>query len=504
MRLGPGDFFGRPFKLTGFERRWVHRLFEYYPEFVSPDYPLGIFRYKRALFLTGKGNGKTPFEGALGAEALAGPTAPISPLVLVAASALVQSNLVFGDLRQGITHDESPLKPFVRDYDLAIELVDGPGEIRRVAAVTGSNDGPRATKLLADELHEWTGRLGDVFDVLDGAIGKRVNAQTVGISTSGTDKHSLLGRMYDRGVAIATGELTDDETLFECYEIPGENNAAGVPPVEVPDVIRTEADIEQWRRAILWANPALVDGGFLHESYLRSRFDGAQQIERYKWMRYHGNIWTRSEKLWLPAGKWSACQHRRDLVDGEEIVLAFSGTYDRDEAGLIGVARSDGYVFHVGSWEPPPGATPEKAALYEVPHGEVKAAVKQVGERYKVKRFVANPNGWHGEVSDWTDTYGDKVVVSFDWMHQLKRKHAACSQFFTSVVTGDLSHDGHPAIGRHLDSVTPKETAEGTWIERAERDGPAIALAVAAVLGWDQMAALGRKRKSGRAMFAGG
>jgi len=476
VRLGPGDFYGQPFKLTQFERRWVYRLFEYYPE-------TKLFRYKRALFGTGKGNGKTPIEGALGAEGLCGPTAPISPLVLVSAASLSQSNLVFGDLKEGITHEDSPLRPFVDGLELSIQLKDGAGEIKRVAAVAGTNDGPRATRLLADELHEWTGKLADVFDVLDGSIGKRQNAFTAAISTAGSDLNTLLGRMYLRGKALAKGEIVDDEMLFEWYEIP--------ETVEVPEKIVTDADLAQWRLAIRHSNPALEDGGFLHESYIRSRYDGAQAIDLNKWMRYHGNRFTRSVSRWLPPGRWDTLKEPTPELDKiPEAVLAFSGTYDRDSAGLVAIFPDHNYMTHVASWEPQ-----ETDQDYEVPTDEVKAVVKQFMETHRVKRFVCNPNGWHGEVQDWTTAYGDRTVVIFDWTHMIKRKHDACSKFYTSVLTGEITHDGDPAVARHLDSATQKETAEGAWITKASRTGPPIDLAVAAVVGWDQVTSDPRRRK---------
>lgn len=483
VRLGPGDYYGKRFRLTGFQRRWVHRLFEYWPE-------TGLFRYKRALFGTAKGNGKTPFEGALGAEGLAGPTAPVSPLVLVAASSLGQSNLVFGDLSAGITHDDSPLKPYVEALDKSIQLLTGPGEIKRVAAAAGSNDGPRATRLLADEVHEWVGKLANVFDILDGSIGKRDNAFTVGISTAGSDKqNTLLGRWYSRGVALAKGEVTDDASLFEWHETPAD--------VEVPERIVTPADLKQWRLAVSYANPALIDGRFLHEDYIRSRFDGAQTIERHKWERYHLNRWTRSAVRWLPAGRWDDCAAAGELEPRSSVVMAFSGTYDRDSAGLVAVDMESGRMVRLGVWEP--SESDPDADTYEVPADEVQDAVRRAFDTYRVHRLVVNPNGWHSEAQGWARAYGDRVVAEFDWMHQLKRRHDACSLFFTSVLTGEIVHGGDAVIGRHLDSATLKETAEGAWIMKASRTGPPIDLAVAGVLAWDARGALGsHKRGSGR------
>lgn len=108
---------------------------------------------------------------------------------------------------------------------------------------------------------------------------------------------------------------------------------------------------------------------------------------------------------------------------------------------------------------------------------------------------MVNPNGWHGEMQGWTTDYGDKVVVEFDWMHQIKRKHDACSKFYTSVMTRELDHIPNHALARHLESATLKETTEGAWITRISRQGPSIALAQAAVIGWDQVAAQAKVKK---------
>ncbi len=475
FRLGGGDQLGQPFRLTSYQGRWIDRLFEYYPE-------SGLFRYKRALFGTGKGGGKTPFEGALGAEGICGPTAPKDPLVLMAAASLGQSNLVFGDMKKGMTEDTSPLKPFLDAHLLTVQLRDVMGEAKRVAAATGTNDGPRATRFLADELHEWLGLLRDAFTILDGAIGKRRNAFTVCTSTAGADLDTLLGQMYQRCKLIAGGEIADDETLFEWYEIPDW--------VEVPERIETEADLEQWREAVRWANPGMDEAGLPSPSYVRSRFDGAQTIDRLAWFRYHGNRWTRAAALWLPAGRWVPLgEPDRSPRSEDPVVLTFCGSYDDRGAALAGFSAPD-HVFLVDAWEPPPGAAED----WQVDRDAVTATLEGALARYRVSRVLVDDEpGWRTEWQGWAKRWGRRLFVPYDTDHLRRRFTDACQSFYNAVVTGAVHHDGSAVLARHLASVQARGGPGATYLARS----PGSLAARAAVMAWEYRALLGAPKGGG-------
>jgi phage terminase large subunit-like protein len=62
--LGEGDYFGQPFRLRPWQRRFLYRLYE-----LNPD---GTRRYRRALLGLPKGNGKTPLAAAIAAYELCG------------------------------------------------------------------------------------------------------------------------------------------------------------------------------------------------------------------------------------------------------------------------------------------------------------------------------------------------------------------------------------------------------------------------------------------------
>ena len=230
--LGEGDYYGEPVVLRPFQRRFIYRLYEYYPETKRR-------RYKRALLGMGKGNGKSPIVAAVGAYELAGGR-NAAPRVIIGAASLKQSNVVFGDLRamtSGPDDRPSPLRPFLEFFDQRILLKGQQGVAERIAAEAGTNDGARATAFLADELHEWEGRKGRVFLVVEGAIAKRKQGFTLSISTAGVlgvrDEQgvaeAVLERMYDHGKLVAMGAEVDDGFLFEWYEAPTSFNLEALP-----------------------------------------------------------------------------------------------------------------------------------------------------------------------------------------------------------------------------------------------------------------------------------
>lgn len=446
---GEGDWFGQPVKLRPWQKRWIYRLYEYYPE-------TGRRRYRRALKGVPKGNGKTPEAAWIGAYQLLGGVHE-SPRVIIGAASLKQANWVFGDLRNTVT--ESPtLADLVVPMDLEIQLRDRPGVAERIAAEAGTNDGARATCFIADELHEWTGRKARIYLVVDGAITKRADAFVLGISTAGVRGESeLLEDLYDRGKLVATGEDVDDSFLFEWYEAP--------PELSLDD----EAE---WELAVRSSNPAA--GDFVTVESLRDRFSW---MPRYEFERYHTNRWSTTARMWLPSGSWTdRAAPGRELEPGSEIAVGFDGSYNNDATALVGCTL-DGYLFVIDAWE-----KPAHEADWIVPRDEVDGVVAKVFREFRVRRMLCDPPGWHDEIERWARTYGEDVVLHFPTANRT-RMGDACSRFYTGVVTSELSHDNDPRLARHLDNAILVETADGAYIRKEGRSSPRkIDLAIAAIL----------------------
>lgn len=450
---GEGDKFGEPFKLEPWQRAFVYRLNEYDPA-------SGRRLVRRALLGMPKGNGKTELLAAIALSELAGPYAPKSPNIPIAAASYEQADLLFGTARVMLT--QGPLAQFFEVYETEILRKDGPGRMYRVAAVAGTNDGARPTCLVADELHEWTGSKERVHLVLSNSLAKRSEALELNISTAGSDEASLLGRMLSYGKKIASGEVTDPAFLIEWWQ--------------APDSMPLETD-EEVRAAIISSNPSAPaqpgDRGFVDVDRLVARYN---EVPKHEFERYHLNRFTQAPDRWIGSDVWAklAKPDRGLPPDGSKVWLGFDGSYSRDASVICG-ATGDGYIFLIRAWE-----KDQRDPDWTVPRDEVDAVVASSMARWDAQLWC-DPPGWVAEIQRWQEEYGERVLVFPTAVPD--RMGPACDRFYTKVQTGELSHDGSPLLARHIANVHTRETRHGTTIGKANKSSPhRIDAAVAAVV----------------------
>jgi len=277
---GEGDHWGEPVRLAMFQKIFLCWLFE------KKRNASGRYRYRRALLQVPKGNSKTSMAAWIGAYQLAHQRSPVIP---VAAASYDQAEILFGDLRTTVT--ESPtLSQVMIPFESEVQVKSGPGRAYKVAAIAGTNDGQRPSTFLADEIHEWSvGNRERVHLVLSNGCTKRDGSLVLNTTTPGWDMDTLAGKMHSYGLAVNSGEITDDEFLFVWWGCPGDRYDL--------------ADEKGLLAAIRDANPAA--DLFLNTADVAARY---HQIPLHEFLRYHLGIWTRTAQAWLPAGVWDACR----------------------------------------------------------------------------------------------------------------------------------------------------------------------------------------------------
>jgi phage terminase large subunit-like protein len=324
------------------------RLLEYDPL-------TGKLAHDRALIGMGKGNIKTEAFGEFGVTELVGPIAPIrSPRVILSAASYDQSVELFNAAKLSIVGDPDngrpgPLAPYFREGDQILEdrilLPDGVGRIERIAAVGGTSDGGKPTAHLGDEVHEWESeRARRVYTVQGKSLRKRkVIRRTppelglppgvflhggiqAGLTTAGADHDSLLGELYDHGVAVAKGEVEDPGFLFLWWEA---------------DERWDLEDPAQRLQAELEGNPAA--GGSLPIENIEASFRDVT-VPRSEYVRYNLNRWPDNETRWMPPPVWDATEGVVTLDPKQPVYVAVLVAHNHRTAAIAAAQRQGDHV----------------------------------------------------------------------------------------------------------------------------------------------------------------
>lgn len=479
---GEGDWYGQPVRLQPFQRWFIWRLYEYYPA----DYPdpalAGRRRYRMALWGMGKGNGKTPMAACIAAYELAGGS-HVSPLVLIAAASLKQADLVFGDLKT-IAEQSVTLAPFLEAYSTEILLKGSPGAAERIAAAEGTNDGPRATCFIADELHEWLGRIGKVFRVVSGAVAKRKDAFILAISTAGIDDEELeLKIRYDYGVKVASGEVIDDAFLMVWYEADS--------TLDLDDPL-------QRLEAIYQANPAA--GIFNYIEGIQARFNGAAAIPRSEWWRYHGNRWVKGEEIWELATIWRDLAFEDARLDPElPLFVGIDVGIRHDSSAVVGAQVQDWLddqgddmtvvVLKSWIWENPYPPEDPRHDGWTMDLVVVSNVLRELRRRFgKTAREIRGPAYFY----DKTFFEDQAVILEGERLNMLEypqtdvRMIPAAGTFLNLGKRFLLAYDPNDkhaaAFARHIGNVTPHEKPKGFRISKPRGSRRHIDAAVAAAI----------------------
>jgi len=364
------------------------------------------------------------------------------------------------------------LRHFVDLQERKIILKDNPnGYILRVPTVGGGNDGLRPAPFgIFDEIHEMVGNKEKAHLVIQNGLRKRSNTIGINITTAGVE-NSLAYRMYKYAKGIEAGELEDNGFYYKIYEA---------------DQDLDISNPKQRKQALEQSNPALDD--WVNREQLERAF---QQIPENEFRRYFLNQWTSTAERWLPAGVWEECFEEKKLERGSKIILGFDGSYSRDSTALVGLSFEEQrpHLEVLGHWERP--VTENK--LWKIPRDEVIARIHQIFKDYEVVEFVVDPMGFHSELAELEDRYGEDMILYFEGNYR-KRMAEATSRFYTAVLEKDLSHDGDFNLFQHLINCVPKETPQGTLVTKINKSSARkIDLAIASIMVFDRWSDLKRE-----------
>jgi phage terminase large subunit-like protein len=500
---GPGDLKGKPYRLDDDKRALLYRMYEVYPR----EHPrAGKRRFKRCAVSLRKGTAKTELAAAVAFgelhpegpvrttgwrrrgrlwEPVGGPvTDPYIPMV--AYTEEQTEDLAYAALLVMVTEGEDA-DLFDAGLDRILRLDDrgrADGKAVALASAPDSRDGARTTFQHFDETHRFTlPRLVEAHETMLQNIPKRMLADPWSLETTTTytpGTGSVAEAAHEVADEIAAGRVTDSTYFFfhrDATPVEGENLD----------------DPKQLRAAIREASgPAIATW---------DDFEG--QVESiatlYSQAKQRGNQWY-FERVWLnrrrqsgrqafDATLWAGLVANDGFVipDKDPVVVGFDGSRWRDSTALV-LTTVEGFQQAFRIWEH------DGTEGWEVPEGEVDAAVEEIARRWKLIRLYGDPaQGWDVALARWAGKYGQRKVFMFytDSRNQ-RRTGTAFRAYHSAIRGGDISHDGDATMARHIGNAckrvlpTVDEDGQPLWtIEKERRDSlKKIDYAMAGCLSW--------------------
>ena len=347
------------------------------------------------------------------------------------------------------------------DVGLSRIVLPTGGSITPESAADSSKDGGKSTFVVFDETHLWVlPRLKRLHQVVARNLLKRKIASGWALETTtmyAPGEKSVAEGTHEYAQMVSEGRTKDKTLLFD-------HKQAGAKWKHTNKRDRIEGLKEVYGPAQEW-----MDLDAIAESY-----DDPQTTEA-EWRRYWFNQPVTIQGQWLPQAAWDECFNARPIPDGADVVLGLDGSFSRDATALVVVEMGDfPHLSVVSIWERPPGQ-PE----WTVPILDVEEAVRTACLRWSVREITADPHLWARSL----ELLAAEGLPVTSFPQSPARMTPATQRFMTMILERQMTHDGNPALTRHVSNAVLKKDARGVRIYKENRNSDRkIDAAVASIM----------------------
>ena len=390
--------------------------------------------YRLGVLGVPRGNGKSPLAAGLGLYELL--TRRDSPDVFCAAGSREQARIVFNFARSFV--ETGPLLDLVRLGRNELIYPDGIGSMRVVSADGSLQFGHSVSCAIVDEAHVFaTQKHQDLWEAFETALHKRLDSFLLAITTAGSDRTSLLGRLVESSLAQLSLERPEDGLTV------GRDEENGVLLWWYAAPETAELDDEATWRA---ANPASwVD---LRDLRRQRNSPGTSESA---FRRLHLNQWTHAEDVWITPARWAACRSEEEIPERAEVFVGVDASFSGDATAVAWSWKNeDGTILvraHIWS------ALEETPAHVHVAGGHINLEavedfITALGQRYRVREVVYDP-AFFARSAEILSARG-LTIASLDQRSAPMRE--AWSQFYEAVKRTRARPRGR----LHPDSARPE------------------------------------------------
>ena len=401
---------------------------------------------------------------------------------VIAATKLDQAKIAFNIARSMVKKSEGFRTEFsVVQRVKQIMCLETDSILQPIDARGNTQDGQNLHFALNDELHAWRGR--ELYEVLDTAMGSRMQAMIWNITTAGADQSGICYEQRSYLEKILKGLIRDDQFFGVIYTI------------DEGDDIYAE---RTWRKANPNYGVSVLQADMKAQAHKARNNPSSRAGFRMKRL----NIWINAASQYFDTDAWKACadpEMKPEDFAGEPCVAALDLASKLDANAGIRIFQRDGkYCLFSHFWVP-------------------EAAVDGDGANASYRGWAEDENGrrWlhvtPGNVVDY-DTIEDTVKDVWAITHELQQlgydPHQAqaminhlmaedipcievrptvlnfsepMKEFDRLIRAGLIRHDGNPMMAWMMSNVVAVEDRKENVYPRKERrenkiDGPVAAI----------------------------
>lgn len=439
-----------------------------------------------------KGSGKSPFAAVLAIEELVGPVRfdhfdpsvdggcvgkPVDmPLVQIAATAESQTANTMRMVRAMAAKKSRVVREYQIDVAKTIFYTPQGGQLEIITSSASAAEGAEVTFAIEDETEHWVPAHG-------------------GPTLAGTLDRNLAkssSRAIETANAWEPGAGSVAETTYDAWEAQEAGHTRGTSKI-LYDARIAPADTDLTDDASLTKALEFVYGDcfWVDLTTIKERiWDLRTGVDVSR--RFYLNQPTASDDAWTTPMEWAALTAaestddetgevipKRQIQDGEAIVVFFDGSESRDATALVGCAMSDGHIFTIAVWEL------SARGDDRIPTDQVDLAVEKMFERWEVVAFFADVKEWEGFVKvTWPERYKDKLlihsvpsgqrpqVIAWDMRSHSYDFTLAAELTLTEIVAGSFTHDGNIDLARHVVNARRRLGKWGVSIGKETKDSP--------------------------------
>lgn len=440
-----GDLADQPFRLERWQQAIIANLFGWKRR---DRRGRTVRRYRQALVLVPRKNGKTPLAAGIGLFCLFCDREAGAQCYCAAADR-EQASFLYRQMEGMIAREPmlaARCELFSGGGNRSIVLKDDPAAFFRVlSADAHTKHGGNSHLVIVDELHAQPAR--DLVDVLTSSMASDNRKQPLflAITTADFARPSICNELHDYAEKIRDGIVED--------------------PAFLPVLYQADKD-DDWAKPETWAkaNPNL--GVSVSPDYLEREAKKAREIPAYQntFLRLHLNIRTEQDKRWLPLDAWDACPTLADeaALDGRECWggLDLSTTTDLTAWVLAFHGEAGQIIVRPRFWCPADNATrrekrdrvPYTAWIRDgwieatpgnvIDYDRIRAAINEDAARFNIREVAADR--WNA-TQIIQQLAGDGLTI-FPFGQGYKDMSSPSKELERLIVSGKLIHNNHPVL----------------------------------------------------------